>query len=73
MSERIGRAIQARGLAIPEPGDAFHPGISQTGRQLRTLDRGRGEFFVDTRRKDEVVGGEELGVAAKLQVVAAEG
>ena len=73
VSERIGRTIQARGLAVPESGDAVHPGISQTGRKLRALDRGRGKFFVDARRKDEVVAGEQLGVALKLQVVAAEG
>jgi hypothetical protein len=70
--ERIGRAIQARGFAVPEPGDAFHPGISQTGRQLRALDRGRGEFLVDPRLEDQVVGGEQLGVALQLQVIAAE-
>ena len=73
MPERIGRAIQAGGFAVPEPGDAVDPGISRTGRQLRALDRGRGKFFVDSRLEDEVVGGEQLGVALKLQVIAAEG
>ena len=72
MPERIGGAIQARGLAVPEPGDALHPGISQTSRQLRALDRGRGEFFVDPRLEDEIVGGEQLGVATELQVITAE-
>ena len=79
MPKRVGRPVEARGLAVPVPDDAIEraaAGIRARGEsaggagQLRTHHGGGAQFLVDGGAMVDIEGVEEFGGAAgDLEIV----
>ena len=72
MAQRVGSAVHAGRLRVPQPEHAVVGGIRPAGGQLAAHDSGRGLLLIDSRRMDD----RQIGCAAgRLDrgVIAAEG
>lgn len=70
--EGIGRAVQPRGLAVPEPDHTVRPHTGRLARQLAAHHRGGRQFLVQPRLMGDGVLGQQRGASRELQVEAGQ-
>src|ERR1700722_17447804 len=70
--QRIAGTVKSRRLAVPEASDTPDPRVVRSGCELAALDGRSGQFLVDGRPEHDVVTGQDVRVALKLQVVAGQ-
>ena len=73
VTDRVGRAVEPRVLAVPEARDPVVVVLGQLAEQLRARDGGGGELLVEARAKDDVERIQVPACAHELLVEAAEG